>query len=209
MIDAICNKLTLKIRKKMPEVNDERAEVINYGLQLLIGEIPKTLLILFIAWILGVFKLTVLAVLVIVPYRAAVGGVHFKTHIKCIFATSLFYIGNALLSKYLILGHDLQLMITFLVWVFSITMITLYAPADTVDVPILRKNERTLKKILSYIIMSVLLIVAIVISNKTLSNLIIFGVLLQTIAITRPMYILANNKYGYEEYIKGNLKIAT
>ena len=42
LIENICNKLTLKIRKEMPEVDDERAEVINYGLQLVIGEIPKT-----------------------------------------------------------------------------------------------------------------------------------------------------------------------
>jgi hypothetical protein len=30
----------------MPEVDEERAEVINYGLQLLIGEIPKTFVLL-------------------------------------------------------------------------------------------------------------------------------------------------------------------
>ena len=46
LIENICNKLTLKIRKEMPEVDDERAEVINYGLQLVIGEIPKTFVLL-------------------------------------------------------------------------------------------------------------------------------------------------------------------
>ena len=209
MVDTICNKITLKIRKSMPEIDDERAEVINYGLQLLIGEIPKTILILAIAWVLGVFKLTLLAVLIITPYRAVVGGVHFKTHFKCILATSLFYIGKALFSKYIILGQTLKLIIVFIVCIFSAIMITLYAPADTEDVPILKKNERRIKMIFSYIIMSVLLVIATLISNKTISNLIIFGVLLQTIAITRPMYILAKNRYGYEEYLKGNLKVVT
>ena len=42
LIEKLCNKLTQKIRKKMPEIDDERAEVINYGLQLVFGEIPKT-----------------------------------------------------------------------------------------------------------------------------------------------------------------------
>ena len=41
MIDKFCLFLTSKIRKEMPEVDDEKAEVINYGLQLIIGEIPK------------------------------------------------------------------------------------------------------------------------------------------------------------------------
>ena len=45
MIEAICNKITLRIRRKIPDVDDERAEVINYGLQLIIGEIPKTFII--------------------------------------------------------------------------------------------------------------------------------------------------------------------
>lgn len=36
MIDKICEFLTNRIRKQMPEIDDERAEVINYGLQNLI-----------------------------------------------------------------------------------------------------------------------------------------------------------------------------
>ena len=49
LIEKICNALTKRIRKEMPEVDDERAEVINYGLQLVIGEIPKLFLIFFIS----------------------------------------------------------------------------------------------------------------------------------------------------------------
>ena len=48
MIDKICEFLTNKIRKEMPEIDDERAEVINYGLQLIIGEIPKTFITLMV-----------------------------------------------------------------------------------------------------------------------------------------------------------------
>ena len=99
MVETICNKLTHRIRTKMPEIDDERAEVINYGLQLVIGEIPKTFIIIAIAWILGVLDLTILAVVLMTPYRVVSGGVHLKTHIGCIVATSLFYIGNAVLSK--------------------------------------------------------------------------------------------------------------
>ena len=44
MIDKICEYLTNKIRKQMPEVDDEKAEIINYGIQLIVGEIPKIFL---------------------------------------------------------------------------------------------------------------------------------------------------------------------
>ena len=41
MLNKICTFLTNKIRKNLPDVDDERAEVINFGLQNIIGEFPK------------------------------------------------------------------------------------------------------------------------------------------------------------------------
>lgn len=202
MVETLCNKLTLRIRKKMPEIDDERAEVINYGLQLIVGEIPKTFIILFIAWSLGVLDLTILALLVMIPYRTVSGGVHLNTHIGCIVATSLFYIGNAFLSKYIVLKQEVKYVSILLIWIFSMIMIKLYAPADTEAVPILRKKERTAKKVLSYIIMSITLIIALFIENSVISNILIFGTVFQTIAITRFMYKITGNKYGHEEYEK-------
>ena len=202
MVDEICNRLTLRIRKEIPDVDDERAEIINYGLQLLIGEIPKTLIIIGIAWILGVLDLTILALILMLPYRTASGGVHLKTHIGCIIATSVFYIGNAILSKYLIIEKTIQYILVGVIWIPSMLIIKLYAPADTEAVPILRKKERKIKKILSYITMSASLIIALLINNTVISNILIFGTLFQTIAITRFMYKITGNKYGYEEYMK-------
>ena len=207
MVDEICNRLTLRIRKEIPDVDDERAEIINYGLQLLIGEIPKTLIIIGIAWILGVLDLTILALILMLPYRTASGGVHLKTHIGCIIATSVFYIGNAILSKYLIIEKTIQYILVGVIWIPSMLIIKLYAPADTEAVPILRKKERKIKKILSYITMSASLIIALLINNTVISNILIFGTLFQTIAISRFMYKITGNKYGYEEYMKNeNIK---
>ena len=203
MIEKICNKLTLKIRKEMPEVDDERAEVINYGLQLVIGEIPKTFVLLIIAYLCGVLKLSVIALLAIMPYRATSGGVHLKTHIGCILGTSLFYVGSALLSKYIILEPIyIKYILIGVTWIFSAIMIRLYAPADTENVPILRKNERNVKRKLSYITMTLTLTVSIIIKNTVFSNLLIFLTIFQTIWISKFTYKLTNNKYGYNEYVK-------
>lgn len=210
MIEKICSALTKRIRKEMPEVDDERAEVINYGLQLVIGEIPKTIILIIIAWLLGVLKLTILAVLLILPYRTVSGGVHLRTHIGCIVATTIMYTGNAFLSQYLVWNGNLIKYITaLLIWAFSMVMIKKYAPADTQDVPILRKKERKIKQIFSYIIMTVTLAIGLIIKNTTISNLLIIGTLLQTITITKFMYKLTKNKYGYLEYIKAEKIEAT
>lgn len=202
MVETICNKITLRIKKEMPDIDEEKAEVINYGLQLMLGEIPKTLIIIALAAILGVLDLTILTLVLMLPYRTTSGGVHLHTHIGCIIATSVFYIGNAFLSKYVVLPNFWQYTITAAVWIFSMIMIKLYAPADTEEVPILRTKERRAKKVLSYIIMTLTLATSLIINNTIISNILLFGVLLQTITITRFMYKITKNKYGYEEYMK-------
>ena len=200
MIDKICTKLTEKIRKQMPEIDDERAEIIMYGLQILIGELPKGVIILAIAYFLGIFKLTLLSVLIIAPYRCVSGGVHMKTHIGCIIYTLILYSGSALLGKYLILEGNVKIISAIIVWVFCMIMIKIYAPADTENFPILRKKERLQKQIFSYTILTLEFLIAIIISNTTISGIIIFGDLIQTLTITRFAYNITKNKYGHEIY---------
>ena len=127
MIDKITESLTCKIRKKMPEIDDERAEVINFGLQILIGEIPKLFITLFVAYILGVFKLTLLTFLILLPYKGASGGFHLKTHIGCIISTTAFYCGIAILAKNIVLDDITKYIMIGIVGLFGIIMIKLYA----------------------------------------------------------------------------------
>ena len=200
MVDKITEFLTNKIRKEMPEIDDERAEVINYGLQILVGEVPKTFIMLAIAYLLGVFKLTLITFLILMPYRTFSGGFHLKTHIGCIVTTCLFYCGTALLAKYIAFNEISKYIITITLGIFGIIMIKLYAPADTENVPILSKKVRKQKQVLSYITFIVGLAVALIIKNNIVSNIIIFGYLMQTCMITKLAYRLTNNKYGYEVY---------
>ena len=203
MIDKICDFILARIKKEMPDIDEERAEVINYGLQMLIGEVPKLLGTLIIAYLLGVLKLTLIAYIMLLPYKYFVGGVHAKSHLACMITTPAIYCGNALLSKNLIMmPNTYRYLAVILVWIFSMIVISIYAPADTENVPILRKKERKFKKIMSYITMTLTLLVAIIISNKyvIVSNILIIGCLIHSIFITRPMYKLYHNKYGYEVY---------
>ena len=200
MIDKFCAYLTKNIRKEMPEVDDERAEVIMYGLQNIIGELPKGIIILIIAYILGIFKLTVMSILIIAPYRCVSGGVHMKTHIGCIIYTLLLYSGSSLLGKYIVLTGNVKIMLAIAIWIFCMIMIKLYAPADTENLPILRKKERKQKQILSYIIITSEILIAIFIKNTTISGIIIFGDFIQTLTITRIAYKVTHNKYGHEIY---------
>lgn len=200
MVDKICDYLTNKIRKENSEIDDERAEVINYGIHLIVGEIPKFFIIMGIAYLLGVLDLTILAYFLMLPFRGASGGFHLKTHIGCIIGTVIFFSGTGLLGKYLILAPTVKYIVTFLVWAFGMIMVKLYAPADTENVPIISKKDRKNKRILSYITLTLSIVISLIIKDVVISNIIVYGMLLQSISITRFAYKLTNNKYGYEIY---------
>ena len=200
MIDKITQSLTNRIRKEMPDVDDERAEVINYGLQILLGEVPKFFIMLLIAYVLGVFKLTLITFLILAAYRGASGGFHLKTHIGCIISTTAFYCGTAFLSQNIILDDITKYFIATMDYYTIRNIRKHYAPADTEDVPIVSKKVRKQKQFLSYISFIIGLIIAVCIKNNVISNIIIFGYFIQTCMITRFAYKITNNKYGYELY---------
>ena len=206
MIEKLCNKLTKKIQNKMPEIDDERAEVINYGLQLVIGEIPKTFVLLAIAYAFGVLKFSILALLFIMPYRTFSGGVHLKTHIGCLTFTTIFYCIIPFISQHFIMSSVIKYVVIFAVWIFGMIMIKLYAPADTENVPILNLEVRKKKQIFSYITFTIGLLVAGIVENSTIANILILANLFQTITITKFIYKATNNKYGFEVYDNTSLE---
>lgn len=202
MVDKICDHLTNKIKQTVPDINDEKAEIINYGIHLIVGEIPKTFIFIGLAAILGILKDFFLTILIIFPYRAFSGGFHLKTHLGCIVGTSSFYCGIPYIAKMFSLDLKTKIICTILTWIFGIIMCKLYAPADTENVPILRKKDRRKKQICSYIILTITLAIGLFINNSLVSNIIILGMFGQTLLITRLAYKITNNKYGYEVYLQ-------
>ena len=61
MVSQICDFLVDKMRAEMPDIDDERAEVIHYGLENFIGELPKIFLLFVSAVILQIIDLTIIS----------------------------------------------------------------------------------------------------------------------------------------------------
>lgn len=200
MIEKICTFLTNRIRKEMPDVDDERAEVINYGLQNIIGEFPKIILVFIIAYILGIFKWTLFTFIVLSIYKGASGGIHLKTHLDCILLTTAFYCLIPYISQYFELMGITKYITILFVWVFGMIMIKMYAPADTEAVPILQSKVRKKKRIISYISFTCGLLVALIVNNQMITNIITLSYFIQTLTITKVAYRLTKSKYGYEVY---------
>lgn len=200
MIETICNSLTNKIIKSVDGYDESKAEEISFGLQLIIGEIPKFFITFILAWLLNIIDLTIISFMIILPYRMFSGGFHLNTHLGCIIATNTMYIGSAYLANILNFNDIVRYILIAITFIFSFTMIAKYAPADTENVPVLQKKERRKRRIWSFIIAGIELIIAIFIPYKVISNMIIIGILVQTFTITKLAYRITKNKYGYEVY---------
>lgn len=202
-MDAICDWIVGKMQIEMPDLDTERAEVIKYGLQLIIGEFPKFILLFTLGFILNIGCLTLFAFVSILPYRIVAGGFHLNTHIGCLLCTCGFYIGNVLFSQYLsFIPYSAKYIIIIVIVILSAINIQLYAPADTINVPILREKERKIKKALSFIFCIGTLICAAIIRDNVISNILIINVLFESFSISRIAYKITKNEYGYENFKK-------
>ena len=201
MIDKFCDLITEKIKSKVTDIDEERELVINFGVRLIFGELPKILILFIIGFLLNMGWQTLLLFFLIAPYRSFTGGIHLKTHLGCMITTSILYLLPIILSKYILISNkNILYILAGLITIFSIIIIAKYAPADTENMPILSKEEIKSKKIKSYIALVILLSIIIFNPYKQFSYMIIYAMFLQNLTVLPISYKLANNKHGYEVY---------
>ena len=201
MIDKFCSYITSKIKKNVENIDEEKEMVIDFGVRLIFGELPKILILFIIGFVLKIGWYTILLFLLLAPYRSCTGGFHLKTHIGCMISTMILYIGPVILAKYIEIPNNYIIYImTAIVGIIGIILVTKYAPADTENIPILSKKERKSKRIKAYICGSILLAIVILSPNKLISLMLIYGIFLQNLTITPIAYKITNSKYGYEVY---------
>lgn len=201
MIDKFCDLITEKIKSKVTDIDEERELIINFGVRLIFGELPKILILFIIGFLLNMGWQTLLLFFLISPYRSFTGGIHLKTHLGCMITTSILYLLPIILSKYILISDkNILYILAGLITIFSIIIIAKYAPADTENMPILSKKEIKSKKIKAYISLVVLLSIIIFNPYKQFSYMIIYAMFLQNLTVLPISYKLTNNKHGYEVY---------
>lgn len=197
MVDKICDGLLEKIRKSDESIDDEKAEIIYYGLQNIIGELPKGIIVFVIAAILGIFELTVIGTIVMMTYRAFAGGVHLKTHWTCLMTTLILIIGSIYFAKEVSFTNPL--IIYSILFIFNFIMVTLYAPADTENRPIMKESQRLRQKIECYVMVILVYILStFIIKDSTISNIFMYMITVESLMITPIAYKIFDNKYGKE-----------
>ena len=203
MIDKFCTFLVEKIKSKVKDIDEEKEMIIDYGIRLIFGELPKIILLFIIGFILGIGWYTLILFVLLSMYRTFTGGFHLKTHLGCMISTSILYLSPIALAKisnfqveyikYIFIGITL---------IMSIVFIKKYAPADTENIPILSKKERKSKRIKAYIYVVALLMLSLFIKDNVFSYMLIYGIILQNLTITPFAYTLTKCKHGFDVYTK-------
>ncbi len=206
MIDKICNYIMEKIKSSIDNMDEERELVIEFGIKLIIGELPKIAILFIIGFLIGIGWYTVILFLLLSIYRSFVGGFHLKTHLGCMITTSILYLMPIILAKYVIITENIIThILTIIISLFSIFVIAKYAPADTENIPILSKKERKSKKVKAYISLAFLVFIILLNINPIISYMLIYGIFLEDLTTLPMVYKITNNKYGYEVYTQENL----
>ncbi len=197
MVDNICDWLLKKIRENDATIDEEKSEIIYYGLQNLVGELPKGFFILLVAWVCNVFKLVLIGSVVFLTYRAFAGGVHLKTHISCFLISTFFVVGGTIFAKEFI--YENTFWVYTLLGIFNLIIATLYAPADTENRPIMKQKQRDRQKIESIITVGmVYLLCTFVIKDHVITNMFMYMITFESFMITPLAYKIFKNKTGEE-----------
>lgn len=186
-----------RIRKKYPEYDEEKLEIIAYGLEALYIMITKTIVIFSIALILGIIKEVLLILVSYNILRTTAFGMHAKKSSHCYIISSVLFIGMGLICKYV----DINMYVKLLIAGLSFITLVIYAPADTYKRPLLNEKKRKNYKIITIINGLIYLILIIVLKNNEISNYLVMGILDASLMIHPLIYRMFQLPYNnYKKY---------
>ncbi|GAE88752.1 accessory gene regulator AgrB [Acetivibrio straminisolvens] len=194
LLKKLCNNITNAIKKRVKDIDDDKAEIINYGLYLWIADIIKMTIILSTAYFLGVFRLTIVFILSFGLLRVFAGGSHAKTFWGCLFTNSAITFGSVYLS--LLLSFIKPVVLILPIMPFCAAILYLYAPADHENKPIVSKKQKKKLKTAAYIVLILEYLISASITQNVFSNAIILSTLFVCLGMLPATYKIMGARHG-------------
>ena len=197
MKKLIINKCMELVTTYNKDLSQRDIDKIKYGLEGLYLTITKLIFIIIVSIILGIWKETLLLILIFNGIRLTAFGVHAKRSIDCLISSTLFFI----LFPILCIKLTIPLIIKVILFIPLTVLIGIFAPADTEKRPLINKKKRKIYKMLSIMISIIYMTIAIVIKDNTLSNCFIFAIVIQIIIMLPITYKIFGVSYNnYKNY---------
>lgn len=201
MRNAIINKSMLFI-KDNSSYNDEKLAEIKYGLESIYILITKTIIILAVAFILGIFKEVVIFSLLYSLIRMPSFGLHATKSWICLVSSLSIFLIFPLICKYAVIPNWIKSVIG----IINILFMFKNAPADTYKRPIVNKKRRERYKLLSVLVATIMCMTSFFIKDSFLSNALILSVFVQLFLISPFVYKVFGLPYNnYKNYINNGL----
>lgn len=184
--------------KKNCNYDQIKLEEIKYGLEAIYILITKTIIILSVAFILGLLNEVIIFTLSYSLIRLFSFGLHATKSWICLITSLVIFLIMPLFCK----NVDLNIFIKALISIINILFIYKNAPADTHKRPIVNKKRRERYKFLSTIVAILMSLIAFFINNSFLSNCLIMSIVVQNFMISPTIYKLFKLPYdNYKKYL--------
>lgn len=185
------------IEKQYPNYTNDKLDEIMYGVEGIYLTFTKTIIIFALAFILGIAKELLFLLLAFNFIRLFAFGMHADNSLTCLVFSSALFLTGAFASKYI----NLDLNIICILYIVILIIIAIFAPADTVKRPLIKKNKRIRFKVLSIVTIILYFIITIYTKNQYITNYLIFGLIIECILILPITYKLFDMPYNnYKTY---------
>jgi len=197
-LKEFCLRRATNFITQYKDYTPQELEELHYGLEGLYLTLTKTIIILFVSYILGVLKET-LIILVFFNFLRFTGfGFHANNSIQCLILSTVLFsvlpfvflnIGITQWAKYLVMGISL---ITFF----------LYAPADTIKRPLTNQKKRIIRKSFTLLFASIYIVFIIIYRNNDISLLLLISLLIEAIMVHPLTYRIFHQPYrNYKNHV--------
>lgn len=159
-----------------------KKEELKYGLVAIYLLVTKLIIILILAFLLGILKEVILFTIIYIPIRAVSFGLHATKSWICLVSSTIIFVGLPFISKYLLMSTYLK----SIIGIISILLMFKNSPADTHKRPIINENRRLFFKYFSVIIAIIYTTLSIFINNNFISNSLLLTLIIQCF-ITSPL----------------------
>lgn len=187
------------IKKQYPKYSEDKLDEIMYGVEGIYLTITKSIIILALSLILGIFKELMYLLVAFNFIRLFAFGMHANNSLTCLIFSSFVFLSGAALCKYVVLSKEL----IYALYLIVLVIIAIYSPADTIKRPLIKKKKRIRFKILSILTVIIYFVTSLFIKDNLIINSMIFGLIVECILILPITYKVF--KLPYKNYVKYGL----
>ena len=187
------------IKKQYPKYSEDKLDEIMYGVEGIYLTITKSIIILALSLILGIFKELIYLLVAFNFIRLFAFGMHANNSLTCLIFSSFMFLSGAALCKYVVLSKEL----IYALYLIVLVIIAIYSPADTIKRPLIKKKKRIRFKILSILTVIIYFVTSLFIKDNLIINSMIFGLIVECILILPITYKVF--KLPYKNYVKYGL----